>query len=78
MKSDIEIARETELKPISDIAEGIGISKSDVEPYGNYIAKVPFSLIDEEKVKQSKLILVTSITSTKAGAGKTTVSCGLL
>lgn len=77
MKSDIEIARETELKPISEIAEGIGISKCDVEPYGNYIAKVPFSLINEDKVKQSKLILATSITSTKAGVGKTTVSCGL-
>lgn len=77
MKSDIEIAREAELNPISEIADGIGISQSDLELYGNYIAKVPFSLINEENVKNSKLILATSITSTKTGVGKTTVSCGL-
>ena len=48
-----------------------------MEPYGRYIAKVPYTLIDEAKVKKSKLILVTAITPTKAGIGKTTVSIGL-
>lgn len=78
MKSDIEIARDFELKPICEIAEGVGISKCDVEPYGNYIAIIPISLLDEYKVKQSELILVTSNTSRKAGVGMTTVSCGIL
>ena len=77
MKSDIEIARESVLKPIAEIAEKIGIDGAALEPYGKYIAKVPCSLIDEEKAKKSKLILVTAITPTKAGIGKTTVSVGL-
>jgi len=77
MKSDIEIAREAILKPINDIAAGLGIDTELIEPYGRYIAKVPYSLIDEKKVADSKLILVTAITPTKAGIGKTTVSVGL-
>ena len=77
MKSDIEIARETPLKPIMDIAQGLGISEEVMEPYGRYIAKLPLSLIDEEKISKSRLILVTAITPTKAGIGKTTVSVGL-
>lgn len=77
MKTDIEIARESKLLPIAEIAEKIGISKDDIEPYGRYIAKVPNSLIDESKVKESNLILVTAITPCKAGNGKTTVSIGL-
>ena len=77
MKSDIEIARETPLKPIRDIAPGLGISEEVMEPYGRYIAKLPLSLIDEEKISKSRLILVTAITPTKAGIGKTTVSVGL-
>lgn len=77
MKTDIQIAREAILKPISKIAEKIGIGNDVIEPYGKYIAKVPYTLIDEEKVKKSKLILVTAITPTKAGIGKTTVSVGL-
>ena len=77
MKSDIEIARETPLKPIVDIAQGLGINKDVIEPYGRYIAKLPLSLIDDDKIKQSRLILVTAITPTKAGIGKTTVSVGL-
>ncbi len=77
MKSDIEIARETTLLPIGNIAEMMGIDNEALEPYGKYMAKVPHSLIDEEKVKHSKLILVTAITPTKAGIGKTTVSVGL-
>ncbi len=77
MKSDIEIARETPLKPISEIAESLGIDASTIEPYGKYIAKVPIRLIDEKRIQSSKLILVTAITPTKAGIGKTTVSVGL-
>ena len=77
MKSDIEIARTTELRKIKQVAENIGIPREEVENYGRYIAKIPEQLIDEEKVKQSNLILVTAITATKAGIGKTTVSIGL-
>ena len=77
MKSDIEIARETSLKRIEEIAAGIGVPVEEVENYGKYIAKLPISLIDEEKIKKSNLILVTAITPTKAGIGKTTVSIGL-
>ena len=77
MKSDIEIARSIELRKIKQVAEGIGIPREEVENYGRYIAKIPIHLIDEEKVKQSNLILVTAITATKAGIGKTTVSIGL-
>lgn len=77
MKSDFEIARSIELKKIKQVAESIGIPRDEVENYGRYIAKIPEYLIDEEKVKQSNLILVTAITATKAGIGKTTVSIGL-
>ena len=77
MKSDIEIARSIELKKIKQVAESIGIPREEVENYGRYIAKIPEQLIDEEKVKKSNLILVTAITATKAGIGKTTVSIGL-
>ena len=77
MKTDIEIARSVEMRRITEIAEGIGINKDDVAQYGHYMAKVPVSLIDPEKVAKSKLVLVTAITATKAGIGKTTVSVGL-
>ncbi len=77
MKSDIEIARSIKLKPISEIAEKVGIPQDEIEPYGKSMAKVPLSLIDDNKVNKSKLILVTAITPTKAGIGKTTVSVGL-
>lgn len=77
MKTDIEIARETRLVPIKEVADRIGISEDLLEPYGKYIAKVPCETIDQEKVDKSNLILVTAITPTKAGIGKTTVSIGL-
>ena len=77
MKSDIQIARETKLERIENVAAQIGIDANDLELYGKYIAKLPLSLIDEEKIKKSNLILVTAITPTKAGIGKTTVSIGL-
>lgn len=77
MKSDIEIAREVSLRKIKEIATGLGIPREEVQNYGRYIAKIPIHLIDEEKIRQHNLILVTAITSTKAGIGKTTVSIGL-
>ncbi|MCD8317631.1 MAG: formate--tetrahydrofolate ligase, partial [Paraprevotella sp.] len=77
MKSDIEIARECKLLPIEAVAGKVQIPVEELEHYGKYIAKVPESLIDEEKVNRSNLILVTAITPTKAGIGKTTVSIGL-
>lgn len=77
MKSDIQIARETPLLHITEIAGKLGISADLLQPYGHYTAKVPETLIDDEKAKQHKLILVTAITPTKAGIGKTTVSVGL-
>lgn len=77
MKTDIEIAQSTTLRPIREVAAQIGISQDNLEPYGKYIAKVPYTLVDKEKMNKSKLILVTAITPTKAGIGKTTVSIGL-
>ncbi|WP_281613506.1 formate--tetrahydrofolate ligase [Flammeovirga sp. SubArs3] len=77
MKTDIQIARETKLKRISEIASSVGITDENLIPYGHHMAKIPYSAIDEEKVKKSKLILVTAITPTRAGIGKTTTSVGL-
>lgn len=77
MLSDIEIARKIELKPIQQIAEKIGINNEDLIPYGKYKAKLPLSYINEEKIKKSNLILVSAITPTPAGEGKTTTSVGL-
>ncbi|MCP9611902.1 formate--tetrahydrofolate ligase [Coprobacter tertius] len=77
MKTDIEIARETKLSKIKKVALSVGISEDDVINYGKYIAKVPTELIDENKVKKNHLILVTSISPTRKGIGKTTVSIGL-
>lgn len=77
MKTDIEISRETPLKPIQQIAEQIQIDTEQLIPYGKYIAKIPFSMMDELKIKQSNLVLVTAITPNKAGVGKTTTSVGL-
>ncbi|HIU55930.1 MAG TPA: formate--tetrahydrofolate ligase [Candidatus Gallibacteroides avistercoris] len=77
MKSDIQIAQETKLEKITQIAQSIGISEEDLIPYGKYMAKVPIDLIRDENIQRNKLILVTAITPTKAGIGKTTVSIGL-
>ncbi len=77
MKTDFEIAHEAKLELIDSIAKKANIPTNEIEPFGKHIAKVPYRLIDEEKVKKSKLILVTAITPTKAGIGKTTVSVGL-
>ena len=75
--TDIEIARATKLAPIGVVASKMGIPQEGVESYGNHIAKIDERLIDARKVESHKLILVTSISPTKAGVGKTTVSIGL-
>ena len=77
MKSDIQIARETNLAEIEQIAQSVEINPKELERYGKYIAKVPLKLIDNQRAEKSNLILVTAITPTKAGNGKTTVSIGL-
>ena len=77
MKSDIEIARSIELIKIKELARMYNMPEDQVTHYGRHMAKVDISLIDEEKIKKSNLILVTAITPTKAGIGKTTVSVGL-
>ncbi|MBZ4649491.1 formate--tetrahydrofolate ligase [Thermosipho sp. (in: thermotogales)] len=78
MKTDIEIAREAKLEKITKIAEKIDISEEYVEPYGKYIAKVDLKIWEKVKNnKDGKLILVTAMTPTPAGEGKTTTSIGL-
>jgi formate--tetrahydrofolate ligase len=77
MKQDIEIAQEAKIRPIAKIADKLGIPHDELEMYGKYKAKIPLHLIDEEKIKKAKLILVTAITPTPAGEGKTTTSIGL-
>ncbi|MBK7850471.1 MAG: formate--tetrahydrofolate ligase [Bacteroidetes bacterium] len=77
MLSAIEISRNTKLDNIVDVAAKLGINKDEVIPYGKYIAKVPLTYINEEKIKKSNLILVTAITPTKAGIGKTVTSISL-
>ncbi len=77
MKTDIEIARSVKMKPVVQVAEQLGIDPDDLELYGKYKAKVPLSYIDRERTHRSKLILVSAISPTPAGEGKTTVSIGL-
>ncbi len=77
MKHDIEIAQAAKIKPIGEIAEILGIPKEELELYGKYKAKIPLKYIDEKRLNGSKLILVTAITPTPAGEGKTTTSIGL-
>jgi len=77
MKKDIEIAQEANIRPIGEIAAKLGIPQDELEMYGRYKAKIPLHFIDEEHIKKSKLILVTAITPTPAGEGKTTTSIGL-
>ena len=76
-KSDLQIAQECEMRHIRDVARKINIDEDDLEMYGKFKAKLPIQLIDEEKVQLSNLILVTAITPTPAGEGKTTTSIGL-
>lgn len=77
MKTELEIARECQLQPINKIADKIDIPNKELENYGKYIAKVSYHLIDKDRVNKSNLILVTAISPTKSGIGKTTVSIGL-
>ena len=75
--SDIEIAQAKELKHIKHIAQKLQVAEDDLEMYGKYKAKLPLSLINNKKVQQNNLVLVTALTPTPAGEGKTTVSIGL-
>lgn len=75
--NDLQIARQVKLKPISEIAEMLGIPHDEIMTYGRYKAKIPLKFLNEERTKKSKLVLVSAITPTPAGEGKTTVSIGL-
>lgn len=77
MKTDIEIANSVELKPIAEIAERLGLSRNDYEQYGKYKAKLSLDIKDRTTDKAGKLVLVTAITPTPAGEGKTTTTIGL-
>jgi formate--tetrahydrofolate ligase len=77
MSTDIEIAQKTEMQHITEIAGKLGIEADDLELYGKYKAKLPLTLIDQNKIKNRKLILVSAISPTPAGEGKTTISIGL-
>lgn len=78
MKSDIQIAQETEMKNIRDIADEAGLDQKYVELYGNYKAKIDYNLLEEKKdTSDGKVILVTAISPTPAGEGKTTTTVGL-
>lgn len=76
-KSDIEIAQETVMAPISEIAQAAGIDEKYVEQYGRYKAKIDYNMLQETDAPDGKLILVTAITPTPAGEGKTTTTVGL-
>ena len=77
MKTDIEIAQSVEMQKITKIAEKAGIDEKYLEQYGNYKAKVDLSIMKENQNKEGKLVLVTAITPTPAGEGKTTTTIGL-
>lgn len=77
MKTDVQIAREANILPVNEIAKKLGLDEADMEMYGRYKAKLPLHLINEKKIKGKKLILVTAMTPTPAGEGKTTMSIGL-
>lgn len=74
---DLKIAQEASILPIDQISKKLGLTNGEVEYYGKYKAKIPLSYIQEDRIEQSKMILVTAITPTPAGEGKTTVSVGL-
>ncbi len=75
--TDIEIAQQCEMKPITEIAKTANIDDKYIEQYGRYKAKVDYALLNETEKKEGKLILVTAITPTPAGEGKTTTTIGL-
>jgi formate--tetrahydrofolate ligase len=79
MKTDLEIAAEADVKPIWEISEKIGIERDELHPYGKYMAKVPLDVLKKyEGNPKGKLILVTAITATPAGEGKTVTTIGLI
>lgn len=75
--TDIQIAQSVKEKHIREIAAGLNISEDQLEYYGSNKAKLPLELIDEDSVEKGNLVLVTAITPTPAGEGKTTTSIGL-
>lgn len=79
MKADIEIAQDAIMQPIGEIAAKVGLSQEDLELYGRYMAKVPLEVLRRRESREDgKLVLVTAITPTKAGEGKTVTSIGLM
>ena len=77
MRSDIEIAQACKMQPIQDIARQLGVAEEYLEPYGHYKAKVDYRLFQNSQAPDGKLVLVTAITPTPAGEGKTTTTVGL-
>ena len=78
MKTDIQIAQEAKMKPIKEIASSIGILDEELELYGNYKSKINFDIWSRLKDKEDgKLVLVSAITPTPAGEGKSTATVGL-
>ena len=77
MNNDLEIARKVKIRPIAEIAVKLGIAQDLLEPYGHYKAKLSLDLIDESKVSQCNMILVSAISPTPGGEGKSTTSIGL-
>ena len=77
MKTDLDIAREAKMRPITEVAAKLGVEEADLYQIGRYMAKLPLKLIDEKAASKKKLVLVTAITPTPAGEGKTTTSIGL-
>ncbi len=77
MKTDLDIARAATMRPITEVAAKLGLAESDLYQYGKHIAKLPLRLINDKEIPKKKLVLVTAITPTPAGEGKTTTSIGL-
>jgi len=75
--TDLEIAHGATMRPITEIAESLGLPKDDIIPYGKYKAKIPLKYLDRKKLNDARLVLVSAISPTPAGEGKTTVSIGL-
>ena len=75
---DIEIAQNAKVKPIKEVAATIGLTEDDIEPYGKYIAKIPYYRLAKMGDKKGKLVMVSAITPTPAGEGKTVTTIGLI
>ena len=77
MKSDIQIAQEAKMEPIIKIAQKLNLTEDDIELYGKYKCKIGLDVLNNNKSKEGKLVLVTAINPTPAGEGKSTVTVGL-